>query len=423
MTGDATHSDTPAPRGPLADMKVLELCSTIAGPACARLFADFGAEVIKVEPAGGDAVRSIGGQDQNVSLYGAAILRNKSAISIDIKTPEGRDLVLALACESDLVVENFRPGTLERLGLGYDTLSEANPKLVLVRISGYGQTGPAASKPGYGAICEAFGGIRHLTGDPDRPPARVAVAATDYLTAVYAAFGAMVALHEARRSGRGQVVDTALYEAAFSMMEAIVPEYDRLGTVPCRQGSRLPGTAPNNLYRTIDGGYVLLAANNDAVFTRMCRAMGRDDLLEDLRYATIRGRNEHHEALDVEVAAWASGAEAAEIIDRMDAAGVPCSTVNTVADIFADPHFRARDMLLKVAHPVLGALTVPGVVPKLTATPGSVRDLGHEVGADTFEVLNRRLGLDLEELKRLADKGVILQEDASLFHAEGTAGA
>lgn len=395
--------------GPLADLRVLELCSTIAGPACARLMADFGAEVIKIEPPAGDAVRSIGGQDKGVSLYGAAILRNKSTASINIKSPEGRDLLIELAARSDVIVENFRPGTLERLGLGYEVLSANNPKLVLVRISGYGQTGPLSAKPGYGAICEAYGGIRHLTGDPDRPPARSAVAATDYLTSVYAAFGAMVAVHNARRTGKGQVVDAALYEAAFSMMEAIVPEYDRLGTVPSRQGSRLPGTAPNNLYPTADGTFVLIAANNDAVFSRLAAAMDRPDLIDDDRYNTIRKRNQNHEALDAEVADWAKSVTSAEAMRRLEEAGVPNSLVNTVADIFAEPHFRARDMLVEAPHPVLGKLTVPGILPKLSDTPGSVRHLGHRIGEDTFDVLQRILDVSADRLRELEAADVIMQ--------------
>ena len=399
--------------GPLDGYRVIELCNTIAGPACTRLFGDFGAEVIKVEPADGDAVRSIGGQEDGVSLYGSAILRNKDTISINLKSPEGRQLLIDLVAKSDIVVENFRPGALERLDLGWDVLSAANPKLVMVRISGYGQTGPYSAKAGYGAICEAFAGVRHMTGDPDRPPSRTALAATDYLTSVYAAFGGMMALLHAEKTGRGQVVDAALYEAAFSMMESIVPDHHRLGVVPMRQGSRLPGTAPNNLYRGSDGGYVLVAANNDAVFRRMAIAMDRADLLDDPRYASIRARNANHEALDAEVAKWAEALTAHEAVEKMEAAGVPTSLVNTIADIFADPHFRERDMLLNLPHEKLGDVTVAGIVPKLSATPGAVRHLGREVGADTFAVLRRVLGVGEGELQHLAAAGAIFQHMAA----------
>lgn len=398
--------------GPLAGYRVVELCNTIAGPACTRLLADFGAEVIKVEPVDGDPVRSIGGQEEGVSLYGSAILRNKETISINLKTQEGRRLLLDLAAKSHIVVENFRPGALERLGLGWEDLSAANPGLVMVRISGYGQTGPYSAKAGYGAICEAFAGVRHMTGDPDRPPSRTALAATDYLTSVYAAFGGMMALLHAEKTGKGQVVDAALYEASFSMMESIVSDHDRLGVVPMRQGSRLPGTAPNNLYRMRDGAYVLIAANNDAVFRRMALAMDRPELLEDSRYATIRDRNANHEALDAEVAKWAEALDAPEAVARMEAAGVPTSLVNTIADIFADPHFRERDMLVSVPHDRLGSVTVAGVVPKLSQTPGRIRHLGHEVGADTFSVLKRVLGIAERDLDRLAMSDVIHQADA-----------
>jgi succinyl-CoA--D-citramalate CoA-transferase len=399
--------------GALGGYRILELCTTIAGPACARLMADFGAEVIKVEPTEGDSVRSIGGQDQGVSLYAAAILRNKETVSINLKSETGRDLLLDLVEKSDILVENFRPGTLERLGLGYDVLQARNPRLVLVRISGYGQTGPYASKPGYGAICEAFAGVRHMTGDPDRPPTRTALAVTDYLTAVYAAFGAMMALLHVEKTGQGQVIDAALYESAFSMMEMVVPDYDRLGLVPGRQGSRLPGTAPNNLYRTADDGYVLIAANNDAVFHRMARAMNRPDLIDDPRYRTIRGRNSNNDALDAEVAAWASRQTARDAVETMEAAGVPTSLVNTIADIFEDMHFRSRDMLVELAHPVLGSVKVHGVVPKLSATPGAIRHAGHRVGGDTFAVLQRLLGLSEDRLEELARDGVVFQSPAA----------
>ncbi len=403
---------TDQPRqGPLVGYRVLELCSTIAGPACARLFADFGAEVIKIEPREGDSVRSIGGLDRNVSLYGAGILRNKSTVSINLKAAAGRDLLLSLAEQADIVIENFRPGTLERLGLGYDALSARNPRLVLVRISGYGQDGPLAAKPGYGAICEAYAGVRHLTGDPDRPPARTALAVTDYVTAVYAAFGGLMAVLDAQKTGHGQVVDTALYEAAFSMMEMVVPDYDRLGLVPTRQGSRLPGTAPNNLYQAEDGRFVLVAANNNAVFQRMARAMERDDLAADPRFATIRARNANHVALDDEVAAWARTLPAATILARMEAEGVPVSLVNTIADIFSESHFRQRDMLVEVPHPVLGSVTLHGVVPKLSRTPGEIRHAGRRIGEDTFAVLDRLLGLSQADLEKLARDGIIFQAD------------
>ncbi len=400
------------PTGPLAGCRVVELCSTIAGPACTRLLADFGAEVIKVEPPEGDSVRNIGGQDRGVSLYGAAILRNKRAVSINIKTEAGRGLVVDLAAGADIVVENFRPGTLERLGLSYEAMAARNPRLVLVRISGYGQTGPYSAKPGYGAICEAFAGVRHMTGDADRPPARTALAVTDYVTSLHAAFGAVMALRHAEHTGQGQVVDCALYESAFSMMEMVVPEHDRLGTVPMRQGSRLPGTAPNNLYPAADGAFVLVAANNDAVFRRLAGAMGQPGLAGDPRYRSNRDRSVNADALDAEVAAWVSARMASAAIAALEGAGVPCARVNTIADIFADPHFRAREMLVPVPHPVLGSVTLPGVVPRLSQTPGAIRHAGRRVGEDTFAVLSGLLGLPPATLEGLAAGGDIFQATA-----------
>lgn len=379
----------------------------IAGPACARLIADFGAEVIKIEPFGGDTVRTIGDQDQGVELYAAAILRNKEDLAVDIKTPQGRDIVRAIAETCDVVIENFRPGTLERLGLGYEELSKNNPGLILVRISGYGQTGPQSANAGYGAICEAFAGVRHMTGDPDRPPARVALPMTDYMTAIFAAYGAVMALLQREKTGRGQIIDAALYETAFTMMEAWVPVYDRLGSVPKRVGSRLPGTAPNSLYPTKDGAYILLAANNDAIFRRLSDAMGRPDLPSHPRFSDPRARAVNIDALDAEIEAWTKAHNAGDAQALLDKAGVPASPVYTIADIFNDEHYRARDMLLEAPHPVLGKLTVPGIVPKLSATPGGVHRLGSALGADTAAVLQRLLHLSPDHIERLKADGVI----------------
>jgi len=393
---------------PLSGYRVVELCSTIAGPVCARLFADFGADVVKVEPPEGDAARNMGHHDQGVSLYCASMLRNKRTVCADLKTPGGLAVVRGLIARADFVVENFRPGTLERLGLGYDTLSRDNPGLILVRISGYGQTGPYRHLPGYGAICEAVGGVRHLTGDPDRPPARVALATTDYLTAVYAAFGAMLALEHRRRTGRGQVVDTALYETAFSMLESVVPAHARLGVVPTRQGPRLMNTAPNSLYPTRDGSWVLLAANNDAIFSRLARAMGHPEWAEDERWATQIARGKRVDEMDAMVSGWTSAHDAAEVVALMQAAEVPVAKVYSIADIFADPHFRAREMLVDIPHPVLGQVTLAGVVPRLSDTPGAIVEPGHERGADTDAVLRDWLGHDPPAIAALRAAGAVL---------------
>jgi crotonobetainyl-CoA:carnitine CoA-transferase CaiB-like acyl-CoA transferase len=393
--------------GPLAGYTVIELCSTIAGPACARLLADFGAEVIKIEPADGDPVRNMGSHDGNVSLYATSILRNKQSVSINLRTPQGQSLVRKLIAQADIVVENFRPGTLERLGLDYASLSKDNPGLVMVRISGYGQTGPYKDRPGYGVTCEAIAGVRHMTGDPDRPPARVALAVTDEHTAVFAAFGALMAILQRQKTGKGQIVDSTLYESAFSMMEPHVPAYDRLKIIPKRVGSNLPSTAPNSLYPTKDGSFVLIAANNDVIFKRLAQAMDQPELSTDERYATQRARAARVKEVNKIVEDWAAQYLAVEIETRLIAAEVPVSKVFTIEDIFHDPHFKQREMLVQVPHPEFGELTMMGVVPKLSDTPGKIRHAGHKVGQDTNEVLQKKLGLNEDELNDLLKQGVI----------------
>jgi len=401
--------ESPAPAGgPLAGLRVVEIGSTIAAPVCARLLADFGADVTKIEPLEGDPVRQMGAHVGDASLYAASILRGKKSVALDLKSPEGREIALELARRADILVENNRPGVLERLGLGWEALSSLNPRLVMVRISGYGQDGPYAPRPGYGAICEAVGGVRHMTGDPDRPPARVALATTDYLTAVYAAFGATMAIVERARSGRGQLVDAALYETAFTQMESIVPAYEKLGTIPMREGPNLPSMAPNSLYPSRDGGWVLIAANSNATFERLVALMGQPGLLADPRFATIRARGEkaNMKALDAIIGEWSRRFDAAELESMVRAAEVPTSRVYTIADIYADPHFAARGMLRRVPHPGLGHTTQIGVVPKLSATPGTIRHTGPELGQDTAGVLET-LGYARERIEALRARGVI----------------
>ena len=378
----------PSADGPLAGLKVVEIASTIAGPACARLLGDFGADVIKIEPPEGDPVRQMGRHVGEVSLYAASILRNKRSVVLDLKIEQDLAVARALVEHCDILVENFRPGVMERLGLGFEEMSKANPGLVMVRISGYGQDGPYAERPGYGAICEAVGGVRHLTGDPDRPPARVALATTDYLSSVYAAFGALAAIRERDRSGRGQVVDVALYEAAFSQLEPAVPAYEQLGIVPKREGPNLPSMAPNSLYPTRDGAYVLIAANSNPTFERLVQLMQQPGLVADPRFATIRSRGQpaHMKALDEIIAAWTAGFEGAELEAMLQQAEVPSARAYTIADIYGDPHFAARGMLQQVPHPVLGHTMQTGVVPRLSATPGRIRHTGPDLGADSVAI-------------------------------------
>lgn len=401
-------SSTTKHPGPLASYKVLELCSTVAGPACARLLADFGADVIKVEAPAGDSLRSMGKHSQDTSLYAATILRNKRAITIDLKTDDGKALVRALAVKTDILVENFRPGVMERFGLDYGSLSRDNPGLVMVRISGYGQTGPYRNRPGYGAICEAMAGVRHLTGDPDRPPARVALATTDYLTAVYAAFGASMALVSRAKTGLGQLVDVALYEAAFSQMEAYVPAFKTTGFVPKRVGSNLPNMAPNSLYPTKDGGYILIAANSDPTFKRLLAVMNAPELINDPQLNSILVRGQNIARCNEVVSAWSIQHDGIEIERMLVKAEVPVSRVYEMPDIFDDPHFAARDMLPEIPHPLLGSLIHPGIVPKLSATPGKILHSGPDLGQDTRGVLQSELGMSATEIDELILRGVVM---------------
>jgi crotonobetainyl-CoA:carnitine CoA-transferase CaiB-like acyl-CoA transferase len=369
--------------------------------------ADFGAEVIKVEPAEGDAVRTMGKRFQDKSLYAASILRNKSLISIDLRSPEGQALIKKLVAKCDIVVENFRPGGLEKWGLGYDQLAQINPGLIMVRISGFGQTGPYRTRPGYGVIGEAISGLRHLTGDTDRPPTRVAVSLTDYITGLYAAFGATLALLSREKSGKGQYVDAALYECAFSFMEPHIPAFEKLGLIANRAGSRLPDSTPNNLYPTGDGSFIHITAMGDGVFHRLANAMGRPELADDERYATAVSRSEHDQDLDGFIAEWTSAHGIAALEEMLGAANVPATRIFTIADIFADPHFRAREMLVDVPDDQFGSVTMAAVVPKLSDTPGGLRRSGGVVGRDTRSVLRDLVEMSDAEIDQLGMAGAI----------------
>jgi crotonobetainyl-CoA:carnitine CoA-transferase CaiB-like acyl-CoA transferase len=381
--------------------------STVAGPFCGRLLADFGAEVIKVEAPGGDIVRTMGAGSHPKSLYAASIFRNKALISIDLRDERGRGIVRDLAATCDVMIENFKPGRLEEWGLGHERLSVANPGLILVRISGFGQTGPYSGRGGYGVIGEAFSGLRHITGDPDRPPARAATSLTDYISGLYGAFGAVLALLGRGRDGRGQVIDVSLFESAFSFMEPWIPAYDQLGHVAGRMGSRLPGSAPNNLYPTADHEFVHITAVSDALFLSLCRVLGDADLAQDERFSSAESRVAHHEALDDRIAAWTSSLRLSELEESLLAAEIPASRIFTMADIFADPHYQARESIVRVSDPDLGSIALAGVVPRLSETPGVVRHTGRSVGEDTTHVLTSMLGLDQETVHALEEAGVI----------------
>lgn len=394
-------------KGPLAGYRVIELGSTVAGPFCGRLLADFGADVIKVEQSEGDAVRSMGNVKSGRSLYGASIFRNKRIVSIDLREEKGRALVRQMCARADIVIENFTPGRLEAWGLGYEALAAVNPALVLVRISGFGQNGPQSQRPGYGVVCEAFSGIREITGDPDRPPARVAVSMTDYITGLYAAFGATMAVLDRQRTGKGQVVDAALYEAAFSFMEPHIPAFQQLGLIAKRCGSRLPGHTPNTLYRTADDRYIHVTAGSQSVFKRLVQVMGRSDLLEHEHFATPLARAEHENEVDALVGAWTESLALTELETLLDAANVPASRIFNMEDIFSDPHYAAREMIVTAEDRVLGPVAMANVVPKLSRTPGAVNWAGHDTGQDTESVLAQELGLSAHEIDALIAERVI----------------
>jgi crotonobetainyl-CoA:carnitine CoA-transferase CaiB-like acyl-CoA transferase len=391
---------------------VLELGSIVAGPFCGRLLADFGAEVIKVEPAEGDGIRSIGKRYKGKSLNAASLLRNKSLVSIDLRMPRGQDIVRRMVPKFDILIENFRPGSLEKWGLGYEDLSRIHPGLIMVRISGFGQTGPYSRRPGFGVIAEAMSGLRHITGDPDRPPARVGVQLTDYIAGLYAAFGAMMALHHRNRTGEGQYIDTALYECAFSFMEPYVPAFEKLGAIANRTGAALADSAPNNLYPTRDGGYVHITGNHEGVFKRLVAAMGQPELLEDPRFTTLVLRNQHAGKIDAIVRRWTLERSASEVEEILAAADVPASRIYTIADVFADPHYRAREMLVDAPDDDLGTITLAAPVPRLSRTPGRIVKSGGRIGQHTREVLAELAGLSARDLDELEALKVIASDGA-----------
>ena len=393
--------------GPLKGLRAIELGSTVAGPFCARLLADFGADVIKLEQIDGDAVRYMGKRKAGRSLYAASILRGKRIVSLDLRMDQGQALARRFCETADILVENFKPGALERWGLGYDGLAEVNPGLILVRISGFGQDGPYARKPGYGVVCEAVSGLREITGDPDRPPPRVATSLTDYIAGLYGAFGAVMAVLDRHRTGRGQVVDTALYEGSFSFMEPHIPAFQQLGHVAQRAGPRLPDNTPNNLYPTRDGRHIQIVAITNSHFGRLLEVMGKSDLAGDACFSTPVARSQNADAVDAMIGDWTRTHDLADVERLLDASGLPSARIYTVADIFADPHFRHREMLVDVEDETLGPVTVPGVVPKLSANPGAVRWAGRGNGDDTRAVLAGELGLSDAEIETLARDGVI----------------
>jgi formyl-CoA transferase len=396
------------PPGALSDLRVLELGTLIAGPFCGQLMGDMGAEVIKIEaPGQGDPMRHWGPQPRGTpSVWWPVIGRNKKAITLDMRQPDGQRLFKELCTQSDVVIENFRPGTLEKWNCGWKELAAANPRLILVRVSGYGQTGPYSQRAGYGGIGEAMGGLRYIVGEPDRPPSRVGISIGDSLAAVHACMGALAALHHRDCTGVGQVVDAAIYESVLNMMESLVTEYDQLGHVRERSGPILPRIAPSNIYPTRDG-IVMIGANQDTVFARLCDAMGTPELAKDTNFRDHQARGAHQRELDELIAAWTATLGTRELLARLDEHGVPSGLIYRTADMLEDPHFAAREAIVSTQHPHFGRLRMQNVAPRLSATPGSVRTPAPEIGEHNDEVYGGLLGLDEPSRNALRARGVI----------------
>jgi len=394
--------------GPLEGIRVLEIGTLIAAPFAARLMAEFGAEVVKIEtPVSGDPLRKWRKMHDGTSLWWYLQSRNKHSIALDLKSPEGLEIARALAAKADVVIENFRPGGLEKLGLGWETLYALNPNLIMVRISGYGQTGPYRERPGFGAIGEAMGGIRFTTGDLDSPPARVGISIGDSLASLHGVIGALMALLRVKTGqGGGQVVDVSLYESVFNLMESLVPEYDLMGHVRQRSGGTLPGISPSNSYRTADGSYVVIAGNSDPIFKRFMRVIGRPDLACDPQLATNDGRVAQDRMLDQTISAWAAQHSSDEILAVLEQAEVPAGRIYSVEDIVHDPHYLAREMILQTELPDGTQIKMPGISPKLSETPGEVRWPGPKLGEHTDAIL-RDLGYSDAQTASLREKGAV----------------
>lgn len=396
-------------QGPLTDLRVIEMGQLLAGPFCGQLLGDFGAEVIKIEPPEiGDPMRQWGREKPHgKSLWWPVVARNKKSITLNLRTPEGQEMVRELVKEADILIENFRPGTMERWNLGYEALSEINPRLVMVRVTGFGQTGPYSSRAGYGAIGEAMGGLRYVVGDPSNQPSRMGISIGDELAAVHACMGAMFAIHARERTGRGQIVDSAIYEAVLNMMESLVTEYDVAGYVRERTGAILPNVSPSNVFDTADGQLLLIAANQDTVFKRLAAAMGRPELAEDDRYATHGARGKYMTELDGMINDWTKTIALDNLQALLNEHGVPCGLIYKAQDMMQDDHFTAREALVKVEHPDFGPITMQNVAPKLSETPGAVRHVGPKLGEHNDYVYGELLGLDADRQEALRAAGVI----------------
>jgi formyl-CoA transferase len=404
-----TDADVPKPEGPLADLRVIEMGTLIAGPFCGQILGDFGAEVIKIEdPKVGDPMRQWGRSlPKGQSPWWPVIGRNKKSVGLDLRTPEGQEIARTLIRSADVVVENFRPGAMEKWGLSYESLSAENPGLVMARVSGFGQTGPYAERAGYGLIGEAMGGLRYVTGEPDRPPARAGISIGDSLAAMHAAMGVLMALHAREQSGRGQVIDAALFESVLAVMENLVTEYDLTGYVRERSGSILPGIAPSNAYPCAGGELILIGGNGDTVFARLGEAMDRPDLVKDPKFVDHAARGRNQAELDAIIAAWTGSQPLEALLALLESRGVPASRVFRAPDMLEDPQYLAREAIVELPHPVFGQVKMQNAFPKLSATPGRVRWPGPALGEHTDAVLRDVAGCTPQRIAALRAKGVI----------------
>ena len=395
--------------GPLKGLRVIEMGTLIAGPFCGQILGDFGAEVIKLEdPGTGDPMRQWGSSlPKGLSPWWPVIGRNKKSVTLNLRAADGQAIAKALIDKADILVENFRPGTLEKWGLGYETLAATNPGLVMARVSGYGQTGPYSRRAGYALIGEAMGGLRHITGEPDKPPARAGISIGDSLAAINATLGVMMALHARERTERGQVVDSAIYESVLSVMENLVTEYDLTGYVRERSGAILPGIAPSNIYPTAGADMILIGANQTTVFARLCYAMGRPDLAADARYADHNARGQRQGELDAIIAEWTAGFEIGALLALLEEKGVPAGRLYRAPEMLEDPQFIAREDIVELPHPVFGSVKMQNAFPKLSANPGKVRWPGPALGEHTDAVLGEVLGYDGERIADLRARGVL----------------
>jgi formyl-CoA transferase len=393
---------------PLEGIRVLEMGQLIAGPFAAKMLAEFGADVIKIEPpVTGDPLRKWRLLHEGTSVWWAAQSRNKQSLTLDLRSPEGQDVARRLIAQSDVLVENFRPGTLEEWGLGWEALHELNPKLIMLRVSGYGQSGPYRDRPGFGVVAEAMGGLRHLSGEPGRTPVRVGVSIGDSLSALHGVIGILLALrHRDQHGGLGQMIDVALYESVFNMMESLLPEYSTFGAVRQPAGSSLPGIAPTNAYRCADGKYALIAGNGDSIFRRLMDVIERPDLGEDPALAHNDGRVRNVEALDAAIGEWSARHSLDHVLAALNEARIPSGMIYDIADIAHDPHYRARDMILDSQLPDGTPVKLPGIVPKLSATPGGVRSPAPALGAHTDAVLET-VGIDAATRDAWRARGII----------------